>query len=109
MTLIEFEQQVFATALVSPLCDIPSVVRLTATAIKLRIYTKVADYIDAFYNEATATTAYALIEEGQRIFGADNTGGWHQHPFHDPTHHEPLEVGMTFAEFVTQIERHYGV
>ncbi len=108
MTLIEFEQQVFAAAIVSPICDIPSVVRLTATAIKLRIHTTVGDHIDAFYNEQTGTTAYALIDNGQRIFGADNTGGWHQHPFHDPARHDPLAIAMTFAEFVTQIEKQYG-
>ncbi|MCB0106155.1 MAG: hypothetical protein KDE53_09600 [Caldilineaceae bacterium] len=48
MTLTEFQQQVFAVALVSPICDIPSVVRLSATAIKLRIQTAVGEYIDAF-------------------------------------------------------------
>lgn len=36
MTLADFEQAIFATALRSPACDIPSVMRLTATAIKLR-------------------------------------------------------------------------
>ena len=108
MTLNEFEQEVFATALVSPVCDIPSVVRLTATAIKLRVQTTVGGYVDAFYNEQTGTTAYALIDQGQRIFGADNTGGWHQHPFRDPTDHDPLAAAMTFAEFVAQIEEQYG-
>ncbi|MCB0123985.1 MAG: hypothetical protein KDE58_17140 [Caldilineaceae bacterium] len=105
MTLTEFQQQVFAVALVSPICDIPSVVRLSATAIKLRIQTAVGEYIDAFYNVQTGTTAYALIDGGQRIFGADNTGGWHQHPFHDPTRHDPLSSAVTFVE---QIEQQYG-
>lgn len=66
-------------------------------------------YIDAFHNEQTGTTAYALIDKGQRIFGADNTGGWHYHPFHDPTRHEPLADAMTFAVFVAQIEQYYGL
>lgn len=109
MTLADFEQQVFAVALRSPLCDIPIVVRWTATAIKIRIQTTVGNYIDVFYNEQTGTTAYALIDQGQRIFGADNTGGWHYHPFHDPTRHDPLASAMTLAEFVTQIEQHYGL
>ncbi|MCB0062084.1 MAG: hypothetical protein KDE19_08220 [Caldilineaceae bacterium] len=108
MTLAEFEEQVFAVALVSSICDIPSVVRLTATAIKLRIETNVGDYIDAFYNKQTGTTAYALIDGGKRIFGADNTGGWHQHPFHDPTRHDPIASAMTFAEFIAKIEHQYG-
>jgi len=109
MTLADFEQQVFATALTSPICDIPAVARLTATAIKLRIQTTVGGYIDAFYNEQTGTTAYALIDKEERIFGADNTGGWHYHPFHDPTRHDSLSAAMTFAEFVVQIEKQYGL
>lgn len=109
MTLVDFEQQVFAVALQSPRCDIPTVVHWTVTAIKIRIQTTVGDYIDVFYNEQTGTTAYALIDQGQRIFGADNTGGWHYHPFHDPTRHDPLANAMTFAEFITRIEQHYGL
>ena len=79
----------------SSACDIPSVVRLTATAIQLRVQT------------TTGATAYALIDKGQRIFGADNTGGWHYHPFQDPTRHEPLARAMTFAEFIAQLEQQY--
>lgn len=79
----------------SSACDIPSVVRLTATAIQLCVQT------------TTGTTAYALIDKGQRIFGADNTGGWHYHPFQDPTRHEPLARAMTFAEFIAQLEQQY--
>ena len=108
MTLAEFEQQVFAVALISPVCDIPSVMRLTATAIKLRIETTAGGYIDAFFNEQTGTTAYALIDGDKRIFGADNTGGWHQHPFHDPTRHDPIPSAMIFAEFIAQVEQQYG-
>lgn len=55
MTLADFEQAIFATALRSPACDTPAVVRLTAIAIKLRIQTTVGGYIDAFYNEQTDT------------------------------------------------------
>ena len=97
MTLADFEQAIFATALRSLVCDIPAVVRLTATAIQLRVQT------------TTGTKAYALIDKGQRIFGADNTGGWHYHPFHDPTRHDRLTDAMTFAMFVAQIEQYYGL
>jgi hypothetical protein len=83
---------------------------LTATAITLRINLitpKLADpsFIDAFYNEQTGTTAYALISESKRIFGADNTGGWHVHPFTDPTQHVPILQPMTFAEFMAVVEK----
>jgi hypothetical protein len=58
-----------------------------------------------FYNEQTGTTAYALVHQGRRAFGADNTGGWHVHPFDDPDRHESLPDPMSFAEFVAEIER----
>ena len=66
MTLAEFEQQVFATALASPVCGIPVVRRLTPTSINLRIDVTTGGFIDAFYNEQTGTTAFALIHQGRR-------------------------------------------
>jgi hypothetical protein len=63
-------------------------------------------FVDAFYIEQTGTTAFALIEQDRRVFGVDNTGGWHVHPLSDPTQHQPLADAMTFAEFVAEIERH---
>lgn len=105
MTLTEFEDQVFAAALNSPICDIPVVRRLTATAISLRVAIQSVGFVDAFYNEQTATTAFALIREGQRAFGVDNAGGWHVHPFSDPQRHDPLPGSLSFAEFVAEIEQ----
>jgi hypothetical protein len=105
MTLAEFEEQIFAVALDSPVCDIPLVRRLTPTSIGLRVDVKSGGFIDVFYNEQTETTAFALIKKGKRAFGADNTGGWHIHPFSDPTRHDPLPGPMSFAEFVAELER----
>ena len=36
-------------------------------------------------------TDFALIERGKRIFGCDNLGGWHIHPFRNPDEHERCE------------------
>ena len=105
MTLIEFEQQVFAVAMASHICGIPAVRRLTATSINLRLSVATGGFIDAFYNEQTGTTAFALIRHGRRAFGADNTGGWHVHSFADPDRHNALPGAMSFAEFVAGIER----
>jgi len=105
MTLSEFEQQVFAVAMVWPLADIPVVRRLTPTSINLRVNLTTGSFIDAFYNEQTGTMAFTLVRQGRRIFGADNTGGWHVHPFADPDRHDPLPDAMSFAEFVAEIER----
>jgi hypothetical protein len=105
VTLSEFEQQVFAAATVSPICGIPIVRRLTATSISLRIDVIIGGFIDAFYNEHTGMTAYALIRQSRRAFGADNTGSWHVHPFANPDQHDPLPGAMSFAEFIAEIER----
>jgi hypothetical protein len=107
MTLAEFEQQIFAVAIHSPICDIPAVRRLTSTSIGLRVSIAPGGFIDAFYNEHTDTIAFAFIREGQRLFGMDNTGGWHVHPFADPVRHEPLADPPSFAEFVDEIERQH--
>lgn len=108
MTLAEFERAVFATALHSPLCAVPLLQRLTVTSISLRIPLTNGALVDAFYNEQTGTTAFALILNEQRIFGADNTGGWHVHPFAAPDEHRPLPQPWSFADFMTQIEHYYG-
>lgn len=105
MTLSEFEQQIFSAAMASPICGIPTVRRLTATFISPRINVPDGGFVDAFYNEQTGTTAYALIRQNRRAFGADDTGGWHVHPFADPDRHDPLLDAMSFAEFVAEIER----
>ena len=104
MTLIEFESQVFGVAAASAICSIPLVRRLTPTSINIRIDVTLGGVIDVFYNEQTGTTAYALIQEGRRVFGADNTGEWHLHPFDDPDCHDPLRGAMSFAEFLANIE-----
>jgi hypothetical protein len=103
--LSEFEQQVFSVALASPICGVPAVRRLTATSIALRIDVITGGFVDAFYNEQTGTTAFALIRDGRRVFGADNTGGWHLHPYSNPDSHIPLAGAMAFKSFVIELER----
>lgn len=106
MTLAEFEWQVFAVAMRSSVCDIPAVRRLTSTSVNMRVSVVSGGYVDAFYNEQTDTTAFAFIRAGQRVFGVDNTGGWHIHPFSDPSRHDRLNSPLSFADFVHEIEQH---
>ncbi|MCB0255055.1 MAG: hypothetical protein KDI55_15140 [Anaerolineae bacterium] len=104
MTLDEFQRQVFAVAISSPICEIPIVRRTSATSINLRIEITVGGFLDVFYNQQTGTTAYAWVIGERRIFGVDNTGGWHVHPIEDPAQHDHLEGPISFNDFVTQIE-----
>ncbi|MHB0878150.1 MAG: hypothetical protein ACYC5O_19110 [Anaerolineae bacterium] len=106
MSLAEFERQVFSCALTSPVCGIPTIRRLSPSSISLRVNVSSQGFIDAFYNEHTGTTAYALVVDGRRAFGADNTGGWHVHPFSAPDQHCPLDGPLSFADFVAEVEHH---
>ncbi len=62
-------------------------------------------FIDVYKNFQTDTTAYAWIADEARVFGADNTGGWHRHPYGRVAEHEPCEpVGIeSFLEDVETI------
>jgi hypothetical protein len=106
MTLAEFQRHIYDVALASPICGIPVIRRLSATFINMRVEITTGGFVDVFYNEETHTTAYALIRDGRRTFGADNTGGWHVHPFDDPAQHTPLPGEMSFADFMALIEQH---
>lgn len=105
MTLEEFQRQVFVAAISSPVCDIPLVRRLTPTSVNIRLDVKSGGFVEAFHNEQSGTTADALVRNGKRVLGADNTGGWHLHPCADPKRHDPLPGPMPFAEFVLLVER----
>lgn len=56
-------------------------------------------FIDVFYNSHTGTTAYSLIKNERRIFGADNTGGWHLHPKDKPDSHRKCKP-ISFETFL---------
>ncbi len=107
MKLAEFERQVSDVATDSAICGIPIIRRLTSTAINIRLSVSTGGFIDAFHNEYTGTTAFTLIYEDRRIFGADNTGDWHIHPFYNPDLHIPIPRVMSFAEFVADIEKQF--
>jgi len=72
--------------------------------LKVRIYLIDEAFIDTFYNADTLKVAYALIKKGKRMFGVDNTGEWHIHPFGAPWKHQPCNP-ITFQEVLTVIEQ----
>lgn len=41
-------------------------------------------FVNVYANFETNKKAFAWVVEGKRIFGADNTGEWHIHPYENP-------------------------
>jgi len=81
------------------------VLLLDTPVLKLRAHVAMRAFIDVFYNAETGKTSFALIQDGRRIFGTDNTRGWHLHPFDMPESHRPCEE-MSFETFLRQVEHH---
>lgn len=81
---------------------------MDADILSVRVHLTIAHvFINVFYNVTTDKTAFALVREGQRIYGVDNAKmGWHRHPFDDPTRHVPC-APIRFAEFLAEVEAHY--
>ena len=106
MTLEQFEFEVTSACAVSPIVAGISTVGVGATWARLRAHLADGSFIEAFYNQATGKTAFALIQANQRILGADNTGSWHWHPRENPDSHIPINQVITFAEFLQEVEKH---
>ena len=104
MTLEEFETQVTSACGASPVVVGVSTGAIGVTWLRLRAHLEDGTFVDAFYNEATGRTSFALIEETYRVLGADNTGGWHWHPFESPDSHVPVTEPVTFNDFLNRIE-----
>src|SRR3972149_3925800 len=104
MTLDEFEVQVISACAASPIVVGVAVIGSGITWLRLRAYLTDESFIEAFFNEATQKTAFAHIKDGIRIFGADNTGGWHWHPLDVPEEHIRTGEAVSYPEFLKQVE-----
>lgn len=104
MTLDEFEIQVISACAASPIAVSVAVVGSGITWLRLRAYLVDGSFIDSFFNEATQKVAFARIKDGKRIFGADNTGGWHWHPFGAPEEHIRTGEAVSFPAFLQRGE-----
>lgn len=76
---------------------------LEEPVLKLRVHLGASLFVGVFFNAETGKTSFALIKGGQRTFGADNTRGWHRHPFGSPESHCPCDA-LSFASFLRQVE-----
>jgi hypothetical protein len=106
MTLDEFENKLTSACVLSPAVASVSIIGTGLTWIRLRAYLVDESFLDAFFNEVTGKTAFALIKGEKRIFGADNTGGnWHWHPFDDPDRHISSGNVIDFRTFLAEVEK----
>jgi len=80
------------------------VVNLDNVVLKVRIHLTANLFINVFYNAETRRTAFALIKDNKRIFGADNTGRWHLHPYDNPEEHK-LCKEISFKQFFDEVEK----
>lgn len=71
---------------------------------RCRMYIEQDLFIDVFYNSITSKTAYTLVHKDRRIFGADNTGKWHYHPFDNPSQHIPCKE-FKINDFLVEVEK----
>jgi hypothetical protein len=104
MTLDEFEVQVISTCTASTAVVSVAVAGSGVTWLRLRAYLQDESFIEAFFNEATQKIAFAHIQGGIRVFGADNTGGWHWHLHGMPEEHFPTQEPVSFPEFLKRVE-----
>lgn len=72
---------------------------------KLWVHVGAYGFVEVFWNVETGKTSFALIHSGRRVFGADNTRGWHLHPFNDPEGHVPCGA-MSLESFLRQVDTH---
>lgn len=63
-----------------------------STRVKARIEIGPNMFADLFFREETGRIDYALIVRGQRRYGIDNLGAWHEHPLDDPDSHVPIDA-----------------
>jgi hypothetical protein len=76
----------------------------TRHQVRIRIFLANRSLLDVYYSSKTGKTAFAQIKDERRIFGADNTGGWHWHPVEDPETHLPSLVEISFEDFFKIME-----
>lgn len=92
----------------SPLVSYVEEVLVDIDILKVRVYLAPGEmFIDVFYNAVTDKTSFALIQGGQRVYGADNAKmGWHKHPFDAAERHISCP-SITFAEFLADVEDYF--
>lgn len=108
LTLSQFVEQLRATCDRSDLVVSYDLRVLDNVVLKTRIFLSINGFVDVYYNPGNGTCSFTLVQENQRIYGADNAFiGWHVHPFGNPDEHRPCGE-VTLREFLAAVEKRMG-
>jgi hypothetical protein len=84
------------------------VVDRTDPTISIRLIIRRDLFVHVLLGELTGSLYFALIEQGQRIFGIDrHSGEWHIHPYDAPHQHVPFPEGLEpkpLLSFLSRVE-----
>ena len=104
LSMEEFERRLEAVCSKSSFVKSATLFSSTASSNLWRVMLSDDSFIDVYYSEVVGKTSFAHIKNKQRIFGADNAGGWHWHPREDPQRHDFTNTEITFDEFLKLAE-----
>lgn len=67
-----------------------------AVVVRGRVLLEDDRFLQVYFNERTGTTAFALIEDEERVWGIDYDAvrGWHEHPLGHPEQHRDCDPMM---------------
>jgi len=74
----------------------------SASSLKMNVHLDPTTFIAIRYNARNGRTDFALIRNGERVFGYDNLKEWHCHPAADPIRHIPCNR-PTIKEIIAEI------
>ena len=103
LTLREVYRHIVDTSAPSPMVTGIELLLLDERVLKLRVHLGAVAFVEVFFNAETGKTSFALTKDRQRIFGVDNTRGWHTPPFDSPESYHPCEARV-FARFLRQMD-----
>lgn len=103
MNIFKFSKEVIDTCAITDFVkDIETLV-FEEPVVKYRLHIDDGTFIETFFNSETGKYSFALIKNKTRIYGIDNTKGWHKHPFDNPALHLPFHL-ISFKEFIEILE-----
>jgi len=98
----------FVTQLMNCLKTIEAVQSVTSQAegptVRGRAYFQEYLFLAFYYNQSSETQAFALVRNGQRIWGIDydTIRGWHEHPLNLPDQHVKI-VSQSVSDVIQQL------